>query len=71
MGKRKSVYKVRREAAECLPSPNETVPAITVEIKAFFPPYMGHEPRVIQVLGELASEAANELLVEWVNDAQD
>lgn len=70
MGRRKSVYRVRRLSAESLPSPNATVPEITVELRVFYPPHMGHEPTAVRVLGEVANEATEELLNRWVADAE-
>lgn len=71
MGKRKSVYRVKRESAETLPSPNATVPWITVEVRVFYPPHMGHELTAVRLLGEVAMDATDELLREWGPDAED
>lgn len=61
MGQRKSVYRVKREWAETLPSPNATVPQITVELRVFYPPHMGHEKRAAQMVRQLGHEVIAEL----------
>lgn len=61
MGQRKSVYRVKREWAESLPSPNATVPAITVEVRVFYPPHMGNEERAAQLVRQTMHEVVLEL----------
>lgn len=61
MSARKSVYRVKREAAETLPSPNATVPQITVELRVFYPPHMGNEKRAAQMVRQLSHEVVLEL----------
>jgi hypothetical protein len=35
---------------------------ITVEVRAFWPPYLGHEPEVLEMLAEAVEEAVEKVV---------
>jgi len=43
-------------------SPNAYRPVITVEVRAFWPPYLGHEPEVLDMLAEAIEAAVEKVL---------
>lgn len=52
-------------------SPNAYVPEITVEVRAFWPPYLGHEDQVIDLINKAAREAVRNVIMEgpsWIAD---
>ena len=61
MSSRKGAYVTRSERVHGGVSPNAYVPKITVEIRAFWPPSLGHQERVIELIREAAEEAIAEV----------
>ena len=57
MAKRRNVYVIRDVPVFGGHSPNLYVPKITVEIRLFWPPYLDHEPLVIETLHEVWEDA--------------
>lgn len=66
MSARRGVYVKRQEHADGGQHPNRYVPEITVEVRVFLPPGLGHEARACALLAEAAQEALGQLLVERV-----
>lgn len=57
MGQRRGVYVRRFANVDGGRSPNAYVPMITVELRAFFPPHLGHEEETARLLTEAYDEA--------------
>lgn len=45
-------------------SPNAYVQKITVEVRAFWPPYLGYEDQVIDLIDKAAKEAIRKVILE-------
>ena len=57
MGHRTGVVITKLEPAPSLPSPNAVVPQITVEIRAYWPPAMGNDEKVLDMLTAAYNDA--------------
>lgn len=62
MSARQSVYRCIRIPVNGGESPNAFVPQITVEVKAFWPPGLGHESKVGDALTRAYTEALYEVM---------
>lgn len=57
MGRRRTLTETRVHPAPTLPSPNATRAAITVEIRAAWPPYSGNIPALLALLDDAYTTA--------------
>lgn len=62
MSRRASTYIILQAPAEARPSPNACISGITVEVRVFYPPYMGHVPTVVDMVKEAADQAVDDIL---------
>lgn len=64
MSARRTAYKIIRIPVDGGESPNAYIPQITVEIRAAWPPNLGHETTVGNALTEAYTEALNEIVAQ-------
>lgn len=61
---RHNVYVSVRVPVDGGQSPNSYAPQITVEIRAFWPPYLGHEDQVVDLISKAAEEATRRVFTD-------
>ncbi len=64
MSARQHVYKIIRIPVEGGQSPNAYVAQITVEIRAYWPPGLGHEQEVVQAIAGVCAEAVAAVITD-------
>jgi hypothetical protein len=61
MGSRASVFVTRIERVHGGDSPNQYVGRVSVDLRAFYPPHLGHEALTAAMIRDAADEAIRQL----------